>query len=64
VADKRDKANVNFTDRARALIRRGYPKVAVELTLHEIEIEHAGDPRIMDEARADAGTSCTKSGRD
>jgi hypothetical protein len=47
--------NTAFADRARMLIKRGYtPKVAVELALHETEIEHGSDPRIMERARADA----------
>ena len=48
-------ANIAFVERARTLIKRGYrPKVAVELVLQETEIEHGNDPRIMDQARADA----------
>ena len=48
-------AETAFADRARVLIKRGYtPKVAVELVLHETEIEHGNDPRIMEKARADA----------
>ncbi len=44
-----------FSDRARMLIKRGYaPKVAVELVLHEMGIEHDNDWRIMEKARADA----------
>lgn len=44
-----------FTDRARALIKRGYkPKVAVELALQEMEIEHGNNPKVMEKARADA----------
>jgi len=44
-----------FADRARTLIKRGYtPKVAVDLVLHETEIEHGHDPRTMEKARADA----------
>jgi hypothetical protein len=53
--DTREKSQINFADRARTLIRRGFtPKVAVDLTLHEIETEHAGNARVMEEARADA----------
>ena len=51
---KRDVENT-FGERARMLIMRGYkPKDAVELVLHETEIEHSKDPRIMEKARADA----------
>jgi IS5 family transposase len=51
---KRD-ADTAFAERARMLIKRGYkPKVAVELVLHEMEIEHRNDPRIMEKARSDA----------
>ena len=45
----------SFADRARLLIKRGYtPKVAVELVLHEVEMEHPRNPRIRERARADA----------
>jgi len=48
-------ADIAFADRARMLIKRGYtPKVAVELVLHEVEIEHGNNPKIMDEARTNA----------
>ena len=44
-----------FADRARALIKHGYtPKVAVELVLHELEIEHGKTSRVMERARVDA----------
>ena len=44
-----------FADRARMLIKRGYtPKVAVDLVLHEVEIEHGNNSKIMDEARTNA----------
>jgi len=44
-----------FAERARVLIKRGYtPKVAVELVLHETQVEHRNDPQIMEKARADA----------
>jgi len=43
------------TERARTLIKRGYkPKVAVELVLHEMEIEHGRDRSFMEKASADA----------
>jgi hypothetical protein len=48
-------ADTAFSDRARILIKRGYtPKVAVELVLHEVEVEHGNDAKIMDKARTDA----------
>ena len=51
---KRDTGSA-FAERARALIKRGYaPKVAVELVLHETEMEHRNDPRRLERARADA----------
>ena len=44
-----------FADRARALIKRGYtPKIAVDLVLHELEIEHGSHSRKMDKAHIDA----------
>jgi hypothetical protein len=44
-----------FSDRARAFIKRGYtPKIAVDLVLHELEVEHGSHSRKMDQARADA----------
>jgi len=48
-------ADSALTERARTLIKRGYkPKVAVELALQEMEIEHGNNPKIMEKARADA----------
>jgi len=48
-------ADTAFVERARMLIKRGYtPKVAVDLVLHETEMEHGNDSRMMGEARADA----------
>lgn len=44
-----------FAERARALIRSGYrPKVAVELVMQEIALEHRNDPRLMEKAKQDA----------
>ena len=44
-----------FSDRAQALIKRGYkPKIAVELALQEIEMEFGHKPALMEKARADA----------
>jgi len=51
---KRD-TSAAFEERARTLIKRGYkPKVAVELVLQEMEVEHGNDPKIMEKTRADA----------
>jgi hypothetical protein len=48
-------ADTPVAERARMLIKRGYkPKVAVELVLHEIEIEHGRDRNFMEKTRADA----------
>ncbi len=48
-------AGVPFAERARVFIKRGYtPKVAVELVLHEIEVEHGSHFQVMEKARADA----------
>ena len=45
----------SFGDRARLLIKQGYsPKVAVELVLCDIEVEHGKDAKMMEEAHADA----------
>ena len=45
----------NFAERARMLIRTGYrPKVAVELVMQEIGLEHRNDPHIMEKARLEA----------
>ena len=48
-------ADTAVAERARMLIKRGYkPKVAVELVLHEMEIEHGRDQSFMEKTRADA----------
>ena len=48
-------ADTAFSERARTLIKRGYtPKVAVDLVLHETEIEHHNDPNTIERARVDA----------
>jgi hypothetical protein len=48
-------ADIPFAERARVFIKRGYtPKVAVELVLHEIEVEHGSHFQVMEKARADA----------
>jgi hypothetical protein len=53
--------NTDFAERARTLIKIGYtPKVAVELVLHEVEVEHGGTSSIMDKARADAEAFLSK----
>ncbi len=55
ILETKSSADTAFADRARTLIKRGYtPKVAVELVLHEVEIEHGNDPMMMERARADA----------
>jgi hypothetical protein len=53
-----------FADRARTLIKRGYkPKVAVELALDEMEIEHGRDRAFMEKVRADAEDFLRKVGK-
>lgn len=53
--ETRPTAGTAFSDRARILIKRGYtPKVAVELVLHEVEVEHGNDAKVMEKAHADA----------
>jgi hypothetical protein len=53
-----------FADRARMLIKRGYkPKVAVELALDEMEIEHGRDRAFMEKVRADAEDFLRKVGK-
>ncbi len=48
-------AETAVAERARTLIKRGYkPKVAAELVLHELQIEHGHDRNFMEQARADA----------
>ena len=48
-------AGPSVADRARVLITRGYkPKVAVELVLHELEVEYRNGPGVMAKARLDA----------
>jgi len=47
--------DTSFAERAGKLIKQGYrPKVAVELVLHDLELEYANDSRKMAKARADA----------
>ena len=54
-------ADTPVAERARMLIKRGYkPKVAVELVLHEMEIEHGRDRSYMEKTRADAEDFLTK----
>ena len=44
-----------FVESARFLVKRGFtPKVAVDLVLHDLEIKHRNDPRLMEKARAEA----------
>ena len=48
-------AGPTLAERARTLIRTGYrPKVAVELVLQEIGLEHRNDARVMEKARLEA----------
>jgi len=48
-------ADTVFADRARMLIKRGYtPKVAIDLVLHETEVEYGKSSKMMEKARADA----------
>ena len=48
-------ADTAFSERARLFIKRGYtPKVAVELILQEMEVEHGRYSKVMEKARADA----------
>lgn len=57
-------ADSAFADRARMLIKRGYtPKVAVELVLHEIQVENGNNSTIMDKARVDAEAFLLKARR-
>jgi hypothetical protein len=52
---KRQNIDTSLENRARMLIKRGYtPKVAVELVLHELEVEQGSNSRIMDQARSEA----------
>ncbi|PYX95561.1 MAG: hypothetical protein DMG71_08940 [Acidobacteria bacterium] len=44
-----------FAERARKLVMRGYkPKDAVDLVLQEIMLEHRSEPKVVEQARADA----------
>ena len=57
-------ADTGFAERARTLIKRGYkPKVAVELTLDEMEIEHGRDRTFMEKVRTDAEDFLWKVGK-
>ena len=45
----------SFAERARSLVLRGFkPKDAAEITLQEILLEHRKDPKMMEQARAEA----------
>ena len=47
-------AGVSFTARIRKMVAHGYkPKDAVELVLQEVAIEYAGQPKILEQARAE-----------
>ncbi|HXZ33939.1 MAG TPA: hypothetical protein VEH30_16805 [Terriglobales bacterium] len=42
----------SFTDRIRKLVSQGFkPKDAVEILLQEAELEHGGDPKMLEQAR-------------
>ena len=46
---------VPFSERIRRLLKMGYkPKDAVGLALEELSLEHRGDSRVMESARAEA----------
>jgi len=54
-SEPKQDTGTNVADRARMLIQRGYtPKVAVELVLHELEVEQGFSPRVMEKARSEA----------
>jgi hypothetical protein len=60
----KQEADSGFAERARMLIKRGYkPKVAVELTLDEMEIEHGRNRTFMEKVRADAEDFLRKVGK-
>jgi hypothetical protein len=47
--------NDSFAARARRLVMRGFkPKDAVEVTLQEIMLEQRSNPKMVEQARADA----------
>ena len=47
--------SASFADRARSLVLRGFkPKDAADITLQEILLEHRNDPKMMEQARAEA----------
>ena len=57
-------AEGSFAERVRGLITRGFkPKVAIELTLHEIEFEFRNSPKIVEKARVDAEEFLQKIGK-
>jgi uncharacterized protein YoaH (UPF0181 family) len=42
----------SFAERIRKLVSQGFkPKDAVEILLQEVELEHNGDPKMMEQAR-------------
>ena len=58
------KEEAAVAERCQALIKRGYkPKVAVELVLQEMQIEHGHDPKYMDKARAATADFLLKVGK-
>jgi hypothetical protein len=57
-------ADTGFAERARTLIKLGYkPKVAAELVVHEMEIEHGRDRTFMEKVRTDAEDFLWKVGK-
>jgi len=53
-----------FALRCRELLKRGFkPKVAAELVLQEMEIEHGRDPKFMERTRAAAADFLLKVGK-
>jgi len=45
----------SFTERIRKLVAQGFkPKNAVEILLQEVMLEHGNQPKVLEQARADA----------
>jgi uncharacterized protein YoaH (UPF0181 family) len=46
---------VSFTERMRKLVSQGFkPKDAVDIVMQEVQLEHRGNAKILDQAEADA----------
>ena len=46
---------LSFTERMRKLVKQGFkPKDAAEIVLQEVDLEHRGDAKMMEQAWADA----------